>query len=500
MNGNVYYRKQKRQSGSYFLPFVSLIILVIIGVLIFQIISYFRDKQAKSLENKAAVEVLSGRAEMKIWEVDQWTEAVTGTILHEGDAIRTAPGSRVTMTLLNGSVVRMSSETEVELTALKTRDGQDEAGFHLRGGDIWLKRSSNDTVHAQFSVTTEHLEITSLGTIFAVTQAPRESVRVLDGKVQVTVRIPDGDTTRIAETLDVDFGQEVSLGKDDILALQNNTPIRFLGLIADSFRDSEWYKWNRLQDDSNIQNLSVQDAVQLQGQTPETPTEIPSEPSTVTASSTPVVTTVEPELIEALTSPVITTPSSANFTTKTGTVNIEGTVSSSTNKVEVTTYRASKPEPYVLKKYTAGQTKWSYVASRELGNLTPGENVFLFVAIDKNGTRSTATKLTINLDVPATPPDLTAPQVTTFNGTSSNEVIGDTVEIRGTIGKGIARVVVNDFTLTRYVPDSGVWSYGAKKEYGNFNDGTNSYRVYGVSADGQKTPVTTFEVIKRIAN
>ena len=135
------FQRRPSRSGSYFLPFLSLIILGLIVVLVFQIVDYFQAKRAQALENKAAVKMVAGRADMKIWGVPEWTLAVDGSILKEGDGLRTAPGSRAILTLQNGSIVRLSSETEIELSALKTHDSEDELSLMLKSGEVWLLRA-----------------------------------------------------------------------------------------------------------------------------------------------------------------------------------------------------------------------------------------------------------------------------------------------------------------------------------------------------------------------
>ncbi|MBI5413702.1 FecR domain-containing protein [Candidatus Peregrinibacteria bacterium] len=490
------YHRRPRQAGSYFLPFLSLIILGLIVVLIFQIVDYFRQKNIQSLENKAAVKVVMGRAEIKIWGVENWTAAIDGSILHEGDMIRTAPGSRAILTLLNGSMARLNAQTEVELTDLKSRDTQDDISFALKNGQIWLKRSEKEEVKATFNVATKHLDVTSLGTIFGVDMSGnRESVRVMDGKISVNVRVEDGDGMRVSETVEVAMGQEVSIGQSDISNLQSRKVVPLLAMLSDDFRSGEWYEWNRRQDMTGGVGVAVVDAVKQQQEAPPVQEEAPKqEPAAVTA---PVAEPAPTAVLAPLSTPVVLAPKESERTVKSGTVTISGTVSNSTDKVEMTTYIGGKPEPYILQRYKSGSKTWSYVASKEYANFLPGENKFSIVAIGKDGTRSGAAEIVINYDKPKEPADLSAPKVLTFNGGGSAETVEDAVEVAGTIGKGIVKVFVNDFALTRYVPDSGKWSYFARTVYKNLQEGENEYSVYGVDYDGNKTPVTKFTITKK---
>ncbi|MEK9133120.1 MAG: FecR family protein [Patescibacteria group bacterium] len=496
------YRRPAR-TGSYFLPFVSLIILGLIVVLIFQIVSYFREKRIQALENKTAVKILTGRAEMKIWGVDQWTTAIDGSILNEGDAIRTAPGSRVALELLNGSVARVSSESEVELTGLKTRDGQDEAYFGLKKGEIWIKRSEKEGVRASFKVFTPHLEITSMGTVFDTVVGEEEAVHVLDGKVQVVVKVEDpeaGNKMRVADTIEVALGQEISIGQSEINDLESRKPMALLALLSDNFRDSEWYVWNRREDANGGTGTAVADAVKQQEAlsaqasvpdiaTPEAQPE-QSQPAQSESASTQEVST-------ALTTPEILTPKETERTSKVGTFEISGKVSPATEKLEIATYMGGKAEAYILQKYKAGSETWNYVAANQYNNLAPGENKFTITAIGKDGTRSDPATLTLVYDRPKEPADLSAPTVLKFNDSDSSETTEDSVKVSGKIGKGIAKVWVNDFALGQYVMNSETWAYYAKTVYGNLKEGVNEYSVYGVDFDGNKTPVTKFVITKK---
>lgn len=493
---HTYYQKP-RAKGGYLLPFLSLIIVGLIVVLVFQIVTYFQQKRLQALENKAAVKIVSGTAEMKIWGVEQWVKAFDNSILNEGDIIRTGRNSRAVLSLQNGSLVRLSKETEIEFTELKTKDGKDEASINLKQGEIWLKRASDEAVRTAFEVSTDNLELKSLGAVFDVEKTNAQAARVISGKVSALIKVKDlqnSDTRemRPADTAEIVFGQEIVLGQREIEIFENRKTLDLLALLSDDFRDTDWYKWNRAEDSLIAPPVTVADAVE----------------SNVSASVAEVMAEKEkqeeapPQEIAAVpSSPQILTPKENERTTSKGEVVLLGTVDDSPLKVEVTTYIAGKAEPYVLQKYVPGSGKWSYIAASSYGNFVPGENRFTVVAINKDGKKSDPAEITIIYDKPFEPADLSAPQVSSFNGaavvSASFETDTDSVLVNGKIGKGIAKVFVNDFVLTKYVPDSGAWGYYAKTQYGNLNEGENEYAVYGVDADGNKTAVAKFKIVKK---
>lgn len=481
------YHHRPRGRTSYFLPFLSLIILGLIVVLVFQIVDYFQDKRVKALENKAALHVAAGRGEIKFFGVDQWASALDGSILHEGDQVRTAPGSRLVLTLLNGSVVRLSSETHAELTELKSRDGEDQMALNLSKGEVWVKRSEKEVVRAAFTVATPNLDVESVGTTFDVAFGTRQAVRVLNGKVRVQVKVskPDSSQKRQVENLEVALGQEVSVGAQELLDLQNNRPVELLTLLSDEFRNGDWFAWNKAEDAAGSEAVSVADAVAQQKNQPP-PAPQPEQEVT--------------EVNEELTVPVVLLPKETDRVVKTGEVIISGTTGRQTEKIEVTTHIAGKDEPYFLKRYKAGETDWSYMAASSYGNFVAGENRFTIVAVGKDGARSETTEVTIIYDKPKEPADLSAPTIAEFNDAAASaanfETAEDVVKVEGKIGKGIVKIFVDDFALTRYVPESGAWLYFAKTAYGNLKEGENTYGVYGVDYDGNKTPAAKFTIVK----
>ncbi|MBI2453880.1 FecR domain-containing protein [Candidatus Peregrinibacteria bacterium] len=492
------YHRRPRHTGSYFLPFLSIIILGLIVVLLFQIVDYFQEKRNAALRNKAAVALPAGTAEMKLFGVDRWTAAVNGSLLHEGDVIRTLAGSRAVLTLLNGTLMRLDSETEVELTALKSRDSQDEASFALKTGQIWLKRTDKPLIRAAFHVTTDHLEVSSLGTIFSMTKRGEEAVRVISGKVQARIisGSPGDSGRRVMETIDVALGQEVSLDRSTLENIERQPLTDILTLLSDDFRSGEWYRWNRREDETGSSGIGVAQAVKQQEDAENSPLQSPPTPE-----PPPVQVAPAAEAVPVLTPPIIESPAESERKTKLDNMLISGSVSGATEKIEVTTYVSGKPESYFLQKYKSGSLKWNYVASRFFGNLVPGENRFTFVAFGKDGKRSDPTDLTVLYDKPREPSDLSAPKIDAFNdvsaSSSSVEVFEDSVKVGGAIGKGIVKVYVNDFPLSQYVPDSGKWFYYAKTQYGNLKEGVNEYAVFGVDADGKKTPPISFSIMKK---
>ncbi len=72
-------------------------------------------------------------------------------------------------------------------------------------------------------------------------------------------------------------------------------------------------------------------------------------------------------------------------------------------------------------------------------------------------------------------------------------VTGNPATIVGSIS-GAAKVIVNSYTLTKFFPGDTTWTYFANADYDLMQEGENTYEVYAVDAEGNKSEVVTFQV------
>ncbi len=483
----------RRRSGAI-LPFLILIIVGLTLVFAFNIVQYFRERGQKLTENKAALTVISGRAEMKVWGSAGFVSAPTGSILREGDALKVFPSSRVSMTFLNGSYLRADSDTAFTFTGLRTKDGQDSVNLLMEYGDVWLKKPKSENVKIVFTVATEDFTVNSVSTVFAVSKRQDFRVRVLNGNVEVNVKEKvESGKTNVIETIPVSIGQEFIASSETLQAFRERKTPEVIFAHSDSFRQGEWYSWNIAQDSAaQTKTLSVEEAAKDETKAV---TSAPQEAKVSDAASSAASSIAS----RRLPAPEVIDPDTAHRTTNLARLLVRGKTSSQTQKMIVKNYVGGKEDAYTLQKYAAGSTDWNYVVDEALGNWVSGRNRFVIVAVDAKGEESDATELILTYDKAKTEANFSAPTVTSFNGSTQSEVSEDTVKVEGKIGKGIVKVYVNDFALTQYVPDSEAWVYFAKVAYGNLKDGVNEYKVYGVDAAGNKTPVTTFTITKKTA-
>lgn len=485
-----------RRRRSSVLPFLILIILGLTGILVFQIFSHFQEQNKKITENKAALTVAEGRAEMLVWGEKNWVASKTGSILREGDRLHLFAGSRATLALLNGSFVRVNGDALFSIGTLRTRDNDDEVQLTLEYGELWLRKTKKENVLTSFVVETQDFAVRSASTIFAVFHKPYDQnldfrARVMEGKVDVDIKEQAEDgTSHVIETIPVGVGQEIFIDTERLKKFRARKSPDILVALSDQFKASDWYRWNASQDAVKSSVLTVEEAViaQKEAETQEKKVLLPTLPTVAQESPSKIATIFPaPEIIE---------PNTASRRTSASKVLVRGTTSAQTQKIIAKSFVGGKEDAYALQKYKPGSTDWNYIVDAAFGNWIPGRNRFEIIAVDFQGRVSEPASLELFYDKDQPKADLAIPKITGFNGRASSEIVDDVVKVEGTIGNGIVKMFVNDFALTRYVPNSGAWVYYAKIEYKNLKVGVNLYEAYGLDAQGRKTPTLKFTITK----
>lgn len=74
-------------------------------------------------------------------------------------------------------------------------------------------------------------------------------------------------------------------------------------------------------------------------------------------------------------------------------------------------------------------------------------------------------------------------------------ITGTKQKISGMVKAGTAKVIVNDYTLQSFTEGSTEWGYNADVKYGNLEKGKNTYEVFAVDADGNKSKAAVITLI-----
>ncbi len=101
-------------------------------------------------------------------------------------------------------------------------------------------------------------------------------------------------------------------------------------------------------------------------------------------------------------------------------------------------------------------------------------------------------------DVPVVLGPLTVPTLTSVGGGTLDDqgryqVTGKVATLTGKIS-GADKVTVNDYTLQKFKPGDGTWTYFANADYGFMKAGENIYQIYGVDAKGNKSVALVVKV------
>lgn len=512
-------------------PFLLLILIGVIVVLLVQFVMTWFDQRQTELRNKMYFYLDRGVASVLPWGQTEWAKAYHGQLVLAGDVLRTGKLSRGVLAFFDASVARMGSDTKLEIDSIEPMDrGEgDLVKLVLSTGELWLATSDSAGASSgplQFVVNTDHLRITSYGTVFEVTSTDRETVRVMEGEALVEILEEGKGRDVVIDQVKVGVGQEIEVTASDLEAIYARQPVSLLAALSDEWKAGEWYAWNRIEDvmPTVFGEAELAQESSTEGVAADVADSEVAEDATV-ATEPPTVAITSPS--ESLV--VFKGKKDEAFT-------ISGTASATTSKVIVTSYDASgTAAPYVLKSYEAGAAEWSYRAAYAYGNLREGRNRFTVMGEDKDGVKSAAVEVIVEVpvgtfeakdevadedaevseegvdetetDSEATPEavstieePLTPPRVVSVNGaalpadarlTTSSE----SVTVVGAVSASTSVVYVNNFKLTKYVAGSGEWSYVMRADFGNYDAGNNTYTVVAEDAEGNKESFV-FEVYR----
>lgn len=485
----------------YLLPFLILISVGVIAVLGFQLFMNY-GKQGKA---DVFFYVAEGKAKILPYGNTDWDNAFSGTKLLLGDSLKSSFGSRVVLKFFNDTLIRLGEDTAVTLADVDKSGDKELIQLNLDNGMVWVNGHKSAGVReASYEVRTKNMKVKATGTVFEVESDDVQIVRVFDGDVKVDVMVEAEGVERVADTLSVGVGQQLYLDEAAVNAFMENKSPSLLSAVDDEFKTTSWYKWN-IKEDGSPTDFSSQSGVE---EVTDGEEDLSADEEDLSAdeeadgdeggaededADDEDADEEEDDSNNPVATPEITEP--VDTTTDVGKLVIKGTVGSNVVKVVVESEVKGKTDSYVLGQFKEGDSVWSYNVSDTLGNIAEGDNVYSVYAFDKDGNKSDAAKIIITYekgDVEVEG-DLTAPKVLTFNGGESSTVTTDTVKVTGEVG-GAASVVVNGYTLSKFTAGDTGWSYIASESLGNLKPGVNTYSVYGVDPDGNKSAVVEFTI------
>jgi hypothetical protein len=539
----------KKKSMEFLWPFLIIIFVGIILILFIQFVMSWFDQRQTDLKNKMYLYLDQGDAEILAWGDTEWTRAYHGQLVLEGDMLAMKRSSRGFLEFFNDGRLRLDGEAKIEVDEIVTDSDGDEIHVELRTGNVWFNLGSEEDV-VKSIVYLDNIRVTSYDSIFEVSITDRETVRVLDGEVLVEVLEQDSDRDVVLEQFKVGIGQQVELTSSDMEKIMARQPVSLLEALDDEWKSTSWYVWNVGEDTVPTEfDPGDMDAISVIEVTTEVEVideiitdEVVEEEETEEVEEEEVVEEEEEEeeseeadvVVPTLT---ITSPSESPHTLAEGETSfaVVGAVSENTEKVIVTSYDADgNAFDYVLGGYTAGDLTWQYNAAEGYGNLREGRNLFSVVAENGSGLQSDPVEVIIEVaegtfedeeeteeetedieevsetdeseeveeedsseeEAVSTDP-LTTPEILTLNGEAYSGTYTtalDSVAFVGTVSVSAVSVYVNEYELTSYVSGSGNWTYNARTDFNNYEVGDNSYDVYSMDAEGNKSVVLVIDV------
>ncbi|HIE08739.1 MAG TPA: hypothetical protein EYP65_02695 [Armatimonadetes bacterium] len=156
---------------------------------------------AKVPRYKGMIVASAGEVFVKFRGSKEWAPAPWGTLLSEGDELRTGAGSAAIIRFGDGSVVKASSGTEVRVESFKEEGGVFARRLKLRVGRLWLR--VRRAVKGYFEVETRAAVAGVRGTDYSVASLPDQTyVSCWSGAASVTaggwtVVVRAGQETRV---------------------------------------------------------------------------------------------------------------------------------------------------------------------------------------------------------------------------------------------------------------------------------------------------------------
>ena len=477
---------RRKRPFEYLLPFLIFVGVGVIGVLGFQLWN-----NLQGAKGDVYFYIASGKAKMLQYGLNEWANAFSGTKMLLGDSIKTEPDSRGVLQFFNGTIVRLDGDTEVTITDITKRSDVEKIGLTLTHGNMWVNKMNSEGVdQSDMNVRTTHMMVSDVGTVFEVESNDTETVRVIAGQVNAQILGNATDKNAVLDTVQVGVGQEMTLDQAILQAFQNHDTPSVLMALSDQFKLSDWYLWNSREDQNPTDFSKIL--------VPPTDATSNTQQSTLTPSGTQQTASPTSTTSTQLSAPVITQPNPSVMSTDQNKVAISGTVGPGTAKVVVHETVGGTTDQYTLSRFKTGATSFSYNVSEALGNYKAGLNDYSFYALDASGNQSDSAdvQITYNKAAVQITDALTAPQVVSYNGSTSasaSTVTTGVVLVQGSVA-GAQSVVVNGYTLSKFQPGDKTWTYYANVGGGNLNPGLNTYQVYAVDPQGNKSAITTFTI------
>ena len=139
--------------------------------------------------NSAKVKFVIGNVDLQKNQQINWVKLGLKNNIHEGDRIKTAPNSRVELSMPDGSIIKINENAVFDVKELKTpeSDGEDKMSFTLWAGKLWgsFKKIFSDRQERTIESPSAVVAIRGTTIEMNVDIQQKTTVRVIEGSVEV---------------------------------------------------------------------------------------------------------------------------------------------------------------------------------------------------------------------------------------------------------------------------------------------------------------------------
>jgi hypothetical protein len=476
-------RRIPKKKLSFFLPLLISLIIVIGAILFIRALIPGGGSDQTSNAPVATFMLPSGQACIMLKDVcGPVAPSSENNQLNMGEGVETTGSTRVEVVFQDGSLVRLDGNTAFTIDTYTSTNNKKTIALTLQKGSLWVKVADPGKIDS-FTVQLGKSQIAMKDGIFALTRNSLEDIyRGMKGSATITVM---NNTTPLA-TYTLNLGAQLNVTDQLVQELMTTKNVDALIVLDQDFRDSDWYAYNTARD-TNMGGEPVASPGNSNGNANDT-TSLSAGNDNENSSNAMGSNTPGPIL-------QVLSPTEGSSVSD-AIVVIKGTASPDTAKIYV--------DDYVLQKYVAGSLDWTYKAAIPYGNLVVGKNVFKIYAVDKFGHKSDLISFSFsytpnsnsnldtnsNVSTKLSSPVVTAPSTGKEYTTNNSKIV-----IQGTVDKNANKVFVNGYSLQKFVPGSGQWMYYAYEEYGTLQEGANTYTVYAMDKNGNRSPSITYTII-----
>lgn len=434
---NRYRSTKKYRSFDYVMPFL---IIICIGVIFILIFNLWRSLFHSENMEVAYMYISEGSAQMKPWGTNDFFDLSSDVLIMQGDEIRASKDAKIIVEFFDGTLMRIDGGSDVGFESIDDSSKKPAINVNLMSGNLWFNKVYKNTQSTEIVVVLDDVEVNSNeGSIFEIENGDNEIVRVLSvfGNEGVGVDILSEDKKSVVETENVGVGQEITFSDEVLDRYWKFQSPTVLSGIFDEFKIMPWYIWN-INEDLSPTKFEKYAGAEGQGLVKALPESVAEDGGESDGQS------------EAQSGGEVFAP---NGTRASGSdENLETVDEGTENAISGIAGESAKP----------AAAKEESAAVQNLGPLTIPvlTSVSGGTQVDENG---------------------------------FYKVTGNIATITGTIS-GAAKVVVNGYTLQRFKPGDGTWTYFANADYDLMKAGENFYEVHGIDVNGNPGTSITVKV------